>query len=202
MVEHGQTVQVMETKKMLIEKPKFGVRLPAGQAGSSPACKKRSGEGREFGVLNPYSLFRIPQSKGFTLIEVILVMILAGILAAFLMPRIDFTLSATASVDGAAYMVASDIRYVQEYAMANRVSKEIRFTSGSDSYSFFPTSGLDPSGQLQGATIGTTITITFNSLGEPTSIPVGTGSVTISISGVGGTRAITVSNYTGKVDIS
>jgi prepilin-type N-terminal cleavage/methylation domain-containing protein len=139
---------------------------------------------------------------GFTLVEVVVTMVIIGILAVTVMPRINFDLPGTASVAGAAYMVASDIRYAQEFAMANRVSKEIRFASGSDSYSFSPTSGLDPSGQLQGATIGTTITITFNSLGEPISIPVGTGSVTISISGIGGTRTIRIWNYTGKVDIS
>ena len=174
----------MESQKMSIEKPKFGIRS------------------LEFGVLNPQSAIRIPHSRGFTLIEVVMVMVIVGILAVTVMPKINSTLPGAASVDGAAYMVASDIRYAQEYAMANRVSKEIRFTSGSESYSFSPTSGLDPSGQLQGATIGTTRTITFNSLGEPISIPVGTASVTISISGIGGTKTITVSNYTGKVDIS
>jgi prepilin-type N-terminal cleavage/methylation domain-containing protein len=137
--------------------------------------------------------FRIPQSQGFTLIEVILVMVIIGILAATVVPRIDFTISTTASVDGAAYIVASDIRYAQEFAMANRVSKEIRFTSGSASYSFFPTSGLDPSGQLQGATIGTTVTFTFNSLGEPTT------SAGWTVTVPGSTKTITVTNYTGKV---
>jgi prepilin-type N-terminal cleavage/methylation domain-containing protein len=149
---------------------------------------------------NPQSAIRIPQSKGFTLIEVILVMVIIGILAATVVPRIDFTISTTASVDGAAYIVASDIRYAQEFAMANRVSKEIRFTSGSASYSFFPTSGLDPSGQLQGATIGTTITFSFNSLGEP--ILNGGMSVTVRDLGSTQTRTITVLQYTGKVNIS
>lgn len=160
-----------------------------------------------FWAPHPHSAFCNPQSKGFTLIEVILIMVIVGILAVTVMPRIDFTLPGATSVYGAAYMVASDIRYVQECAMANRVSKSITFTSGQNSYTFPATapstSPLDPSGRLpSGVTIGTTITITFNSLGEPISIPVGTGSVTISVSGVGGTRTITVLNYTGKVNIS
>jgi len=160
------------------------------------------------GIKTPNSLpvrqageLRTPNSKGFTLIEVIAIMIIVGILAAFLMPRIDFTLSTTVSVDGAAYMVASDIRYVQEWAMANRVSKSVIFTSGSSVYTFSPTSTLDPSGQLpSGVTIGTTRTFTFNSLGEPTTG--GDQTTTVTVSGSGVSKTITVVNYTGKVNIS
>ena len=154
------------------------------------------------GIKTPNSELRTPSSKGFTLIEVIMVMAIIGILAATVLPRIDFgATSSRASVDGAAYMIASDIRYAQEFAMANRVSKTVTFTNGSSIYTFSPVSpGMDSSGQLQsiGATIGTTVTFTFNSLGEPTA---GGGSfVTVSAGGV--TRTITVLQYTGKVNIS
>ena len=135
-----------------------------------------------------------------TLIEVIVVMIIIGILAAIVLPKIDFGgTSSRASVDGAAYMIASDIRYAQEFAMANRVSKSVIFTSGSSVHTFSPTNNLDPSGQLpSGVTLGSNYTITFNSLGEPTTG--GGGSVTVS--GGGQTRTISVVNYTGKVNIS
>jgi Tfp pilus assembly protein FimT len=139
---------------------------------------------------------------GMTLIEVIMMIVIIGILAATVLPRIDFgATSSRTSVDGAAYMIASDIRYAQEFAMANRVSKTVTFMNGSSVYTFNPAStGMDPSGQLQtlGATISTTVTFTFNSLGEP--ITGGGSSVTVSAGGV--TRTITVLQYTGKVNIS
>jgi prepilin-type N-terminal cleavage/methylation domain-containing protein len=139
--------------------------------------------------------------RGMTLIEVIMVMAIIGILAAIVIPRFDFATSTMASVDGAAYMIASDIRYAQEWAMANRVSKSIQFSTAApaNKYTFSPVSaGMDPSGQLSGATIGTTVTFTFNSLGEPTA---GGGS-SVTVSGGGQTRTISVVNYTGKVNIS
>jgi hypothetical protein len=98
-------------------------------------------------------------------------------------------------------MIASDIRYAQEFAMANRISKSIVFTNGSSTYTFNPVStGMDPSGQLQsiGATIGTTVTFTFNSSGEP----IGGGGNTVTVSAGGVTRTLTVTQYTGKVSIS
>ena len=160
----------------------------------------------EFGLFIPQSLpaagrrIRIPQSKGMTMIEVIVVMMIIGILAAVVIPKLGLpTITSTASVDGAAYMIASDIRYVQEFAMANRVSKTVTFTSGSSTYTFAPTSTLDPSGRLpSGITSRDNYTITFNSLGEP--IAGGAGSVRV-WDGVR-TKTIGVVNYTGKVNIS
>ena len=134
-----------------------------------------------------------------TLIEVIMVMVIIAILAAVVIPKAGFDISPKASVEGAAYMIASDIRYAQEFAMANRVSKSVQFstTLPANRYTFSPSSGLDPSGQLpSGVTIGTTIIITFNSLGEPT-----TGAASVTVSGGGGPKTINVENYTGKVSI-
>lgn len=154
----------------------------------------------DFGTSTPHSAFRIPQS-GISLIEVIMVMVIVAILAAVAIPRVGFDTSPRASVEGGAYMIASDIRYAQECAMANRLSKSIAFVSGQSIYTFPATdpstSNLDPSGRLpSGVTVGTTITITFNSLGEPT-----TGAASVTVSGGGGTKTISVANYTGKVSV-
>jgi len=153
------------------------------------------------GIKTPNSELRTPNSNGMSLIEVILVTLVIAILAAVAIPRVGFDISPRASVEGGAYMIASDIRYAQECAMAYRVSKSIAFVSGQSTYTFPATvpstSNLDPSGRLPaGVTIGTTITITFNSLGEPT-----TGAASVTISGSGGSKTISVANYTGKVSV-
>jgi len=121
-------------------------------------------------------------------------------LAVTVLPKIDFgTTSSMASVGGAAYMIASDIRYAQEFAMANRVSKSVLFASGSTVYTFNPTNNLDSSGRLpSGVTISSNFTVTFNSLGEPTT----GGGGSVAISGGGLTKTVSVVNYTGKVNIS
>ncbi|MBM4330270.1 MAG: hypothetical protein FJ117_03415 [Deltaproteobacteria bacterium] len=134
-----------------------------------------------------------------TLVEVIVVMVIIGTLAAVFIPRLETTTSSRAAVDGAAYMIASDIRYAQEFAMARGISKGVIFTSGASVYTFNPGSGLDSSGQLPaGATVVNNFTITFNSLGEPTTG--GGGSVTVS--GGGQTKTISIVIYTGKVNIT
>jgi prepilin-type N-terminal cleavage/methylation domain-containing protein len=186
----------------MIELMRFNMRAKCGvrgvEFGPSSLPSPQRGEGGVRGT--PNSELRTPNCNGVTLVEVITVLAILAILAAVVIPKLGLpTTTSTASVDGAAYMVASDIRYVQEFAMANRVSKTVTFTSGSSIYTFSPSSGLDPSGQLPpGVTINSNYTITFNSLGEPTTG--GGGSVTVT--GGGQSSTISVVNYTGKVNIT
>jgi prepilin-type N-terminal cleavage/methylation domain-containing protein len=160
------------------------------ECGTSSSTLPPRGGGRGWGGIRNWQ-------SGFTIIEIILVMMIIAILAAVAIPRFDFATSSRASVDGAANMIASDIRYAQEFAMANRISKSVTFTSGSSVYTFSPVNNLDSSGRLpSGVTVDSNFTVTFNSLGEPTTG--GGGSFTIS----GGAKRITIVNYTGKVNIS
>jgi prepilin-type N-terminal cleavage/methylation domain-containing protein len=156
------------------------------------------------GMKNLKSEIRNPKSMGMTLIEIIMVMVIIGILAATVLPRIDFgATSSRASVDGAAYMVASDIRYAQECAMATRTSKTVTFSAGANSYSFALTpNNLDPTGQLPSGVTTTALTLTFNSLGEPTSIPaISPYYVDLTVSGGGLSRTTRIWCFTGKVAI-
>jgi prepilin-type N-terminal cleavage/methylation domain-containing protein len=139
------------------------------------------------------------REKGLTFVEVILVMAIIGTLSAVVIPKFNFTTSIRAEVDGSAYIMASDLRYAQEFAMANRISKSVIFTAGSSVYTFNPAHTLDSSGQLPpGVTVGNNLTVTFNSLGEP--VAGGGGSLTVSKGGE--TKTISIVNYTGKVNIS
>ena len=177
-----------------MQKADCGIKTP-NSVGAIHACVLKR---RTSACKHESPLLQTPNSKGMTLVEVIMVMAIIGILAAIVIPRFDFTTSSRASADGAAYMIASDIRYAQEFAMANRVSKSVIFTSGSSVYTFNPTGNLDPSGRLpSGVTIGNNFTVTFNSLGEPTT----GGAGSVSVSGGGQTKTISVVNYTGKVNI-
>lgn len=178
------------------KRSKCGIR--DSEFGTSPSPSPQRGEGGVRGT--PNSELRTLNSKGMTLIEVITVLAILAILAAVVIPKLGLpTTTSMASVGGAAYMIASDIRYAQEFAMANRVSKTVTFTSDSSTYTFGPTNTLDPSGRLpSGITTRDNYTITFNSLGEP--IAGGAGSVRV-WDGVQ-TRTISVVNYTGKVNIT
>lgn len=171
------------------ESQRARIRGFVGSRDQVRSCKNKPSNPRNLEPLN---------SLGFTFIETVLVVLIIGILAAVAIPKVGMDLSQKGSIDGAAHMIASDIRYVQECAMVRGRSKSIIFNSGSSFYHFSPSESLDPSGQLPpGIIINNNFTATFNSLGEP----VAGGGGSVSISGGGQSRTIFIMNYTGKVMI-
>jgi prepilin-type N-terminal cleavage/methylation domain-containing protein len=70
--------------------------------------------------------------KGFTLIELVMVMVIIAILAAWSIPRFDSFYSIKLS--GAMKKVISDIRYVQQVAIARHTNTRIVFNKTTDVY--------------------------------------------------------------------
>ncbi len=140
--------------------------------------------------LNPRTL--LLHSKGFTLIELIIIIILAGILVAVVAVKVSLSPSQIENVTAIDQAVA-DIQYVQMRAFASRTTSSIAFSSGSSTYTI--SGATNETKTLPGGTTaGTTVTFTFNSLGELT----GGANQTLSIGG----RTITVYRITGKVVVS
>ena len=138
-------------------------------------------------------------STGFTLLELIMLMVIAGILAVVVIPH--FGGVSSISLDGAAQMITADIRYAQQLAMAKHQQYTVQFTASTNSYSVYNDPGdpvvsidFDDIERIQGVTIDADFQETFNSLGVPTG---GGGSVTLNGSG----KTISITQYTGKVSI-
>ncbi len=139
--------------------------------------------------------------KGFTTVELIIVVVVAGIMMAIALPKLSNTIN---SVDlySAARQVKSDIRYTQERAMSRYRKTTITFASNSDTYTI-KASGYSESKELPARSKAvfdsgsTAFIFTFNSSGEPI---VGGGGI-IKISSEGSFKLIGVYSTTGKVTI-
>ena len=131
-------------------------------------------------------------SQGFTLVEIIMVVVLIGILAVSVVPK--FMDTSAISLQGGAAMVAADIRYTQELAMSTHAPKTITFTTSDTFYTVVSQTMNLPSR----VSISSGATFTFNSLGEPTA---GGGS-SVEIQAGSSTKTITVESYTGRVSSS
>jgi prepilin-type N-terminal cleavage/methylation domain-containing protein len=134
----------------------------------------------------------VADSRGFTLIELIMVVVLISILAVSVVPK--FLDTSGFSLAGGAAMATADIRYTQELAMGTHSSKSIVFTTSNTYYTVDSRTINLPSK----VSISSGATFTFNSLGEPTT---GGGSSVILSAGAE-TKTITVDSYTGRVSSS
>ena len=144
-------------------------------------------------VFSQENLQLVADSRGFTIVEIIMVVVLIGILAVSVVPK--FTDTSAISLQGGAAMVRADIRYTQELAMSTHAPKTITFTTNDTYYTVVSQTMNLPSR----VSISSGATFTFNSLGEPTA---GGGS-SVQITTVGGsTKTITVESYTGRVSSS
>jgi MSHA pilin protein MshC len=143
-------------------------------------------------VLAQNSFRIVPDSRGFTLVELIMVVVLVGILAVSVVPK--FTDTSGFSLAGGAAMAAADIRYTQELAMGTHSSKTVVFTTNNTYYTVDSQTVNLPSK----VSISSGATFTFNSLGEPTS---GGGS-SVTLSAGAETKTITVDSHTGRVSVS
>ena len=76
------------------------------------------------------SLF--PSPPGFTLIELIMVLVIVGILSAITIPRFDSFFAI--KLDGATKKLVSDIRYTQQLAISRHTNSRIVFNAAKDSY--------------------------------------------------------------------
>ena len=143
-------------------------------------------------VLEPKSFQIAADSRGFTLVELVMVVVLISILAVSFVPK--FLDTSAISLAGGAAMAAADIRYTQELAMGTYSAKTIVFTTSNTYYTVDSRDVNLPSK----VTISNGATFTFNSLGEPTA---GGGS-SVTLSAGAETKTITVESYTGRVSSS
>jgi len=134
----------------------------------------------------------VADSRGFTIIELIMVVVLIGILAVSIVPK--FMDTSAISLQGGAAMVVADIRYTQELAMSTHAPKTITFSTDDTFYTVNSQTMNLPSR----VSISNGVSFTFNSLGEPTA---GGGS-SVEIEAGSSTKTITVESYTGRVSSS
>jgi prepilin-type N-terminal cleavage/methylation domain-containing protein len=156
--------------------------------------------------------FFMKQERGFTAIELILVIVILGILAAIAYPR--FQGLPGIRVSAAAQEIAGVIRFAQSQAISTAYNYKVYFYASTNSYSVYQvnrSSGAETiiSNPLKagnypvalntdypGVTIGADYTVEFDYLGAPD----GGGSVTLS--GGGNSMTISVLANTGRVTAS
>lgn len=159
-------------------------------------------------------------ARGFTLVEIVIVMLLASILAVTLWPRTPSSNSLT--LNGRAEQLASDIRYAQTLSMTtgSRHCLTLQPTSGPPYSGYSVTTGdtcsttvAHPAGLTQPVSLcssGTCFTapvllndyVQFDGLGVPYTVANTTAlaaNAVITISDDGGTKTVTISPTTGRV---
>lgn len=150
--------------------------------------------------MNRRSIHSLNNARGFSLLEMIMVIVLVGVLGALFLPRLG---NSAISLQTAVKMVAGDLRFAQELAMSRNPAPGspigITFSGGSGSYSL-----TDPAGAFSlsrtlpdGITISSGGTIAFNKYGEPETL----STITLAAPD-GSSKSISVESFSGRVSIT
>jgi MSHA pilin protein MshC len=144
------------------------------------------------------------------MIELVVVILLIGILAIAIVPRFS---DSPITVGAQADQIASDIRYVQSLSMTRGVrycfnivsttTYDIR-TSNCSTAVTHPASGattITLDNVTYSASGLSTTYIEFDTKGRPTTITPSTGNATLTLTGGGESRTVTVSGETGRVAV-
>ena len=142
---------------------------------------------------------RQKNARGFSAIEIIMVIVIVGVLAVVFMPRLS---TVPISLATAVSTIQSDLRLAQELAMSRNPTPGtpigITFGAGTGTYTL-----TDPAGALtivrnlpSGVVFSVGGTIAFNKHGEPETI------ATISVQAGGVTSNITVEAFSGRSIVS
>ncbi|MHC4269230.1 MAG: prepilin-type N-terminal cleavage/methylation domain-containing protein [Planctomycetota bacterium] len=143
--------------------------------------------------------------KGFTIVELIIVIVIAGIMAAIAIPRMNEV--SEVDIYTAARQVKSEIRYAQELAMSKYTTVTITFNGGAGTYAITgnginPSNGDTISGNLPDnsyATFDAGYAYMFNSSGVPTAL--GGAGWNVGITSRTKNEQVVVSPITGQASI-
>lgn len=147
-------------------------------------------------------------SAGFTLVELVLVVMVLGVLAGIAAPRYSAAMTAV-QLEAAAKQLAADLRRAQTVAMAKATSVAVSIDPATETYRSTslpdlkrPTATLSENVaarghgvQISASTFGAGTNVTFNFRGEPTVA----GAVTIA---AGSQTAVITVNDLGLVEVS
>lgn len=171
-------------------------------------------------------MFQLFDNRGFTFIELVIIIVIIGIMALIAIP--NFTASGGMKLSGAATMIQTDLRYVQELAMSTNTNCGIIFDVSGNNYRAYqgddinntavsPLTGsaflvdFDELSQFKGVNIysvnlGGSNIIEFDRLGRPFMVdgatPISGPNNIITLNASGLTKDLTITTNTGIVTIN